>query len=486
MCYPDNIRMKDQSPIIVNKKPRQIAEPMESKLYEFQKVGVDFLVKKSRSLLADDMGLGKTVMALMAAKRMNHNRVLIVCPKTVMHVWERHIEDWLPHCTYIAVTGVESDRSLKILADRNFIICHYKQLRVCTEALFHKPFSGFILDESHHLKNRKAKVVSQMAMLVRRNPTAFLFALTGTPILNKPEEIWTLLNMFDHVRFDSFWRWAQEHMHVLHKPIPGNRNWARQIGSPRNLKKLKAQIGEFMLRRSKSNTIDLPPVTHEHIEIEMEGAQLYRYRTMEDQFYADLGGNREVAAPIVIAQMIRLKQLAIAAEVIDVEANYLEGNKADAVVELIHDAGEQKQLIFTQFAVVANLLSRRLTREGLRHMVITGSLTTNKRIAIADEFQHGSCPTLIMTTQLGTGITLTAATIVIMIDKLWTPGYNQQAMDRVHRIGQDKPVTIYHLASIDSIDSYIEKILVSKRSMIDVTINTQEVVDAVRKGELIR
>jgi len=441
-------------------------------LYDFQQEGIEWMAKKGRCILGDDMGLGKTVQALMSARLQKRKRVLIVCPKTVRQVWAREIVKWLgPDVKYEIVRGTKMRRITQMQDQTNvFTICGYEQLRSTEAAFLDIDWDGFIFDEAHRLKSRKAQTPQSAMMLVRRNRMSMLHFLSGTPFLNRPDELFNMLNLVNPVVFSSYWDFVDTHMITYKTRTPGGVK--KKVVKLKNPEAFKAMLAPYMLRRLKRDCLQLPEKTHEVIEVELEGSQRKMYESMRDMMVAQIREDREIGAAGILAQITRLKQIAVSHHLLEKGQNNIEGAKTEALIDLLEDVGEQKVVVFSQFADCVRRLYRVLTGLGYNCAILTGEQNDRERQEAIDSLQRedGAQIFLASTQAGGVGITLTAASIAVFMDLLWTPAMNAQAEDRLHRTGQHNPVTIYRIRAVDTIESWIEALLGAKQSLFDAAI----------------
>lgn len=445
------------------------------RLYPFQDDGVDFLKSRSRAMLADEPGLGKTVQALRACEAINARRVLIVCPNSIKNVWVREIEQWTAS-SYSLIDGSASKRKKLLTADAVYTIINYEALRCHAVS---KPKSAqlepelcqewdvLILDEAHRVANRKAQI-SKVVKAVAKNATC-VYELTGTPVLNKASDLWILLNLLDSKQFSSYWQFAKKYCEIVFNgygyqvlDIP-DQNDAR-------VRRLRHDLAPFMLRRLKKDVFSqMPAKTIQQVWIDLQGRQLTAYREMEIKMLSQLVSGEKVYAPVVIAQITRLKQIAIDPYLMLNSDHPITGAKIDAVKDILSSCEGKKIVIFSQFVKALNRLADLLTSLNLSYATLTGEITGPARQQEIDRFQNDpNCPVFLCSTKAGgIGLTLTAASIAIFLDKLWTPALNTQASDRLHRIGQTEPVMIYEVLAKDTVEEDIEMLLSRKQNVSD-------------------
>jgi SNF2 family DNA or RNA helicase len=427
-------------------------------LYPFQQAGVEFLKRTPKALLADEMGLGKTVQAAALLKELKPSRVLVICPASVMSCWERELSTWYPEVRVLALRGSVKERAAALkgsLASSEpiVVIINYEVVHKMAE-LSGVSWEALIVDESHRVKNRKAKVTRAVSLLAKQVPRTIL--LTGTPILNRPDDLWSQLNILYPDRYRSYWRFVETYCRLRYNGF----GW--EVRGPRDPEKLWKEISPFTLRREKSQVLrDLPPKVTQQIWVDLEGEQLELYQQMKNELIArlELG---EVAAFSAVVQLLRLRQICVEPSVMFSDPAPLSGAKAQALEDIL-EGGVQKVVIFTQWSRVVRAVSKFLEKKGISHVCLTGETPQSERARIIEGFQNSPIGAFVSTIGAGgVGITLTAADTVVFLDKEWTPALNQQAVDRLHRIGQRSTVWIYEILARGTVEEYVERLLAQK------------------------
>lgn len=438
--------------------------PLANTLYDYQRVGTSFLSKAGRAILGDDMGLGKTIQAIAACAELKTERVLIICPNSLKLNWEREVQRWLPGSKTQVIDGVRAKREEQLKnTEANFIIINFEAVRIHKDMLAWG-WDALIIDEAHRVKNRKAQQTKAVQAIAKQAKN--VFHLTGTPIMNKPDEIWSLLNILDPKKYSSFWRFVNQYCHVW------DNGYGKVIGEAKDPQAFRDMLAPYMIRRTKAEVLkDLPSKTiqKQYVRL-MDGLQQRAYKQMEKEMVAEFAEGNEVAAPVVIAQITRLKQLAVSPALLGGED---ESAKLDAMMEIIESAGDQKVVVFSQFAEAIKLASKRLEAKGIDHGILIGEVKAEERAKNIDRFQNDpNCKVFLASIQAGgVGITLTSASIAIFLDKHWTPAINNQAADRLHRIGQENPVTIIELIAEGTVEEWIEELLKDKSDTFDSLID---------------
>jgi SNF2 family DNA or RNA helicase len=252
----------------------------------------------------------------------------------------------------------------------------------------------------------------------------------------------------------------------------------------RSAAKYKEEISPILLRRLKKDVlIELPDKTFQDINLEMSGKQLRMYEQMKENMYVALGNGKELDAVNVLTQLMRLKQITTSPDIL-LDNEELSGCKLDAINDILDGSGEQKVVIFSQFATFIKKLIPYLKKQGYNACGFTGDDSTDYRTAQIKKFQEDPKADIFCVTiqSGGTGITLTAGSIAIFVDHMWTPAINSQALDRLHRIGQKENVYCMNLIVNDSVDTYIQEILQDKQALFDSAIPNTRISNILKEG----
>lgn len=438
---------------------------MTPTLYEFQRAGVRFLVRAGRAILGDDMGLGKTAQAIIACEVTESNRVLIICPNTLKGHWATEVNKWAPGRDVSVLRGNRGKKKGAIERfERGFLVANIETVRGdLINVLYTAQWDTIIVDEAHSIKNRNSKQTLGVRRLAARAGRIYL--LTGTPIMNRVDELWSPLNILYPRRYPSFWSFARRHTVVYRNQY----GWVVD-GKPTRPEELRREIAPAFLRREKEEVFpDMPPKIYQKMWLDMEGEQLRIYQDIEHRAMAEIDDDTTVITAGILARLTRCKQVAVSPGLIGGKP---EGVKIDALMDILHGTN-QKVLVFSQFAEAIKLVEERLKAEDIGHVIFIGETREGDRDGIIKRFQTvPEARVFLTTTQAGgCGITLTAASLVVFLDKHWTPATNEQAIDRTRPHMQTRSVQIIELLARDSVDELIESVLAGKASIIEAVIN---------------
>lgn len=431
--------------------------------YPHQTEGVRFMARLNSFLLADEMGLGKSLQALTAAaidwELGRARRGLIVAPATLKWNWEAEIHEHTNFtCMVLDGTPKKREEQIKKFLDLkvDWLIVNYEQVPAHFVAFNKADFDIGIFDEAHYLKNRNSKRTQACLKLV----LARAFLLTGSPILNNVQELWTMFRMIDAERFPNYWRFVNRYA-----VFGGFKNKA--VVGLKNVDELNVVLAEYMVRRLKKDVLDLPDKQYIKVTLDLTKEQRKLYNEAKEELKIVLPGNPEpMELENALTKMLRLKQICGTTATIPGMDDH--SAKLDRAEELIEEVTVSEPIVaMTQFRGVQAALVKRLEGRGITCFVLNGDTPKTERRAVVDawsvfEDEHGTRGALVAMLQVaGVGLTMTAASKLIMLDKLYVPKLNEQAIDRIHRIGasKTKPVQIYEFICRNTIESRIEQIL---------------------------
>lgn len=445
----------------------------DAPLRDYQKAGVNFLIHAKRAIMGDDPGLGKTLQAIMACEAEQTGRALIICPNTIKWIWYNEIKKWTGK-EAIVIGGSREKREKALEAyEGGYLIINYESARL-HPILQEIEWDVMICDEAHRLKNRKAI----QTQFIKRINAQHAYMVTGTPIMNRTEELWSLLNILYPKVFTSFWRFVDQYCQK------NTTYFGTDIlpGTEEQVEHLRALLQPIMIRRRKDEVLtELPAKVYQRLPVELEGRQKAMYQQMERDSLAILSQGA-IAAPVVIAQITRLRQIAVGTQLLDPEIESSAKFKALDEILDIH-LQDHKIVVFSQFRKAIELLQDRLTAKGLKWVAVTGTVNQEDRIEATQRFQTDpTCRIMLSTIQAGgLGLTWTAADIVIFLDRHWTPAVNTQAEDRLHRIGQRNSVTVINMVAKGSVEEWIEDVLAGKQENFDKIIESSDFLQKIRE-----
>jgi SWI/SNF-related matrix-associated actin-dependent regulator of chromatin subfamily A-like protein 1 len=413
-------------------------------LFRHQATGVAFLLSRRRAILADDMGLGKTRTAIVAAREQSsEGRVLIICPASMKHGWRREIAVIEPDA-HVEVVGSEPPST----AGR-WTVVNYDRLARHVEWLTQLLPDVVIVDEAHFIKNRSARS-NRTLSLISANPDAAVYLLTGTPMTNRPRDLFNLLKAVEHPAARSFYSFAQRYC-AAH-----DNGYGLQTDGASNVEELAQVTSGVMLRRTKDEVLDLPEKVRTWLPVEV-GSD--RVRELEMQALAYLAANPDRDGPTWVKFLGLLNKA----------RHQLATAKAPETARFVADLveGGQKVVVFTSYQ---SAVDRMMKAFDGRAVALTGSHSSEERDAAVQRFQDDESVRVFVGNlkAAGTGITLTAGTHVVFNDLDWVPANHWQAEDRIHRIGQTQPTFATYLSAPGTLDEFVAQLLEAKAALVGV------------------
>lgn len=442
-------------------------------LFNHQKEGIAFLKEKKRAILADEMGLGKTRQAILAAEEDCDGLTgfkLVICPASLKINWQREINQVLPdEVVKVIESGPEEE-----IQPIGWVVINYDMLPKYKEQLMRFKEAGWIiagiLDEAHYIKGKKTIRATTALEIMMHLPR--VYALTGTPIMNRPAELYNLLAVIDHPlgRYGKktffFKRYCGRYMRtIIRKDGRVIRFWD-DTGAT-NLPELREMIRDSVLRRKKEDVLDLPDkiISVEVVTLTKEWQREYDEawdRYLEWVQSHPEGKNVEnILAAQALVELSKLKQVCSKA-------------KLERMVDDIENAVDQenKIIVFTQFTDTVTILKNALLEKGIVSVSLTGEDGMDARQDAVDRFQKSDEVKVFIANIKagGVGITLTAASQVMFADMDWSPAVHDQATDRAHRIGQQGTVNVYYYIAEGTIEEDIIEILQRKLQTINAIV----------------
>ena len=438
---------------------------LKAKLRPYQQNGVKWLKylydNNLGGCLADDMGLGKTVQAISllllsdSICKKNGKPSLIVMPRTLLFNWTSEFAKFAPQvkiCTYYG-----AERNLEQVADAKVIFTTYALLRNDVEKLSGMKFDTVILDESQNIKNMTAKA-SQAVMLL---DAEHRFALSGTPLENRIGELYPLFRFLNPGMFGS----AENFNSRYAQPI-------QKDGDVEVMKELKARISPFILRRLKTEVLDdLPERIDQTMYVEMEPDHRQFYELRRRQYYESIK-NSIRSEGVAKSQFEMLQALGELRRIASIPESISDGRihsskipmLADAVLEAAENG--HKVVVFFNFIAGIELLAETLEANAVGYAVMTGA--TGDRQRVVERFQNDAeCRVMLMTLKTGgVGLNLTAADTVFVAEPWWNKSAEEQAIGRLHRIGQKSAVHSFSVITAGTIEEKIQQLQQQKSSLV--------------------
>jgi superfamily II DNA or RNA helicase len=439
----------------------RVPTTFKAELRPYQLDGFRWLNRLSQwgvgACLADDMGLGKTIQGLaLLSSRAEDGPALIIAPASVTRNWVREAHKFAPTLNPVLLTTGDRASIIDSVGPYDMLVVSYGLLPFEGEALAAKKFGTIILDEAQAIKNRGTKR-SQVAMTLQAD---FRMVTTGTPIENHLGELWNLFNFLNPGLLGSYQRFTEKYTNPITK---NNDNERRQ--------QLRRLIQPFILRRRKEEVLEeLPPKTEVTLTVELSDSERAFYEALRqtalEQIEESEGPNRRFQ---ILAQLMKLRQAACHPKMVDPSVD-IQSSKLELIAETITELRENnhKVLVFSQFVRHLSLVRKWVESQNIPYQYLDGSTPGKKRDDAVQAFQRGEGDVFLISLKAGgTGLTLTAADYVLHLDPWWNPAVEDQASDRAHRIGQQRPVTVYRFVAENTIEEKIVKLHHEKRDLAD-------------------
>ncbi|MGD8451390.1 MAG: DEAD/DEAH box helicase [Phycisphaerae bacterium] len=448
-------------------------ELLNVELLPYQLDGIAFAAGAGRAILADDMGLGKTIQGIGVAELLRREadvrRVLIVCPASLKAQWQSEIQRFCRHDGRL-VLGSAAERARQYADGGFFTICNYEQVLRDIMAIEQVPWDLTILDEGQRIKNWEAKT----SRVVKGLRSRFALVLSGTPLENRLDDLFSVVEFIDDRRLGPAFRFFNRHRMVDEK--------GKVLGY-KNLAELRERLAPVLLRRTRASVMrDLPPRSTEIVRIAPTGEQAELHRA-----------NLRVVSTIVnkpyINEMdlLRLRKALLMCRMA-ADSTYLidkqepgYSTKLPALDDLLGSLlaeEDRKIVLFSEWTTMLGLIEPLLRRRAVDYVRLDGSVPQARRRALVQRFQRDRGCRLFITTNAGaTGLNLQAANTVINVDLPWNPAVLEQRISRAHRMGQKRPVQVYILVTESTIEENLLATLSAKQELALAALDAESDID---------
>nr|WP_294690286.1 DEAD/DEAH box helicase [uncultured Friedmanniella sp.] len=472
-----------------------VAEPdgLRAELRPYQREGYRWLAHLWKhglgGVLADDMGLGKTlqVLALIghARERGTGPPFLVVAPTSVLTNWQREAATFLPSLRVVVVAESEAKRArgpgerrrlAELVAGADLVVTSYALLRIDEDAWAGLEWSGLVLDEAQFVKNHRSRTY----LSARKVSVPFTVTVTGTPLENNLMDLWSLLSLSapglfpDPDRFTSYYR----------RPI-------ERGGDRDRLAQLRRRIRPLVLRRTKESVApELPAKSEQVLEVVLQPKHLRIYQThlqRERQKVLGLLDDVEANRFTILGSLTRLRQLSLDPALVDPAHAGVASAKTELLVSDLAQlvAEGHRALVFSQFPSFLGRIRERLDAVGMRYAYLDGR--TRDRDAAVQSFRDGTAPVFLISLKAGGfGLNLTEADYCFLLDPWWNPAAEAQAVDRTHRIGQDKTVMVYRMVAQDTIEQKVMELKARKGELFRAVLGEDALSSATLSADDIR
>ena len=454
----------------------------DSRLYPYQRAGVEFLAKTKVAMLLDDMGTGKTIQTIMALSKLHAEGeevfpAIVVCPNSMKLTWRDEFNKWFPELSVGVLSGSAAVKRKIIDAGHDVIVVNWEALRtlsrldgkvsrarlkrchVCTPTLpvsakqsscewCKKPLNNIawrtaILDEAHRMKDNDSKQ-ARAACALRTDATQFRFALTGTIIGDQPVDMWPVLHFLEPTWFGSRTKYIERYC----------RTWYNYWGileilglSLENSAEFFQIVDPLYRRMSKEVVLQfLPPKQYSYRMVQMDAKQAKAYKQIEEEMLVQLDSGGHFAVTNELTKLIRLSQFSSAYVEVNDEGKIRltnPSNKITALLEVLDECKGDSVIVFAESRQLIELAAEALEKAKITHGLIVGGQTEGQRAAAMKAFQSGETRVVLSTIKAGgTGITLTEGRVIVFLQRSWSNIENKQAEARAHRIGSEQHESI--------------------------------------------
>ena len=446
---------------------------LKTELLPYQLDGIAFAAGAGRAVLADDMGLGKTIQGIgvaeLLAQQADLRKVLIICPTSLKSQWRNEINKFSCRDCQL-ILGSASQRAEQYDNDAFFTICNYEQVLRDLQSIELVKWDLIILDEGQRIKNWEAKT----SAVVKSLKSPFALVLSGTPLENRLDELYNVVQFVDDRRLGPGFRFFNQHRVVDEK--------GKVLGY-KNLEQLRNTLTPILLRRTRAQVLnELPPRTTEIILIP----------PTEEQQEINATHMRIVAhivrkAYINEMDLLRLRQALLTCR-LAADSTYLvnklepgHSTKLERLGELLEQLfvdPTRKIVLFSEWTTMLNLIEGILKKQKLKFVRLDGSVPQKKRLSIVNEFQDDPTCQLFLTTNAGSvGLNLQAANTVINVDLPWNPAVLEQRIARAHRMGQKNPVQVYLLVTESTLEQNLLITLQDKQKLALAALDIESDID---------
>lgn len=447
-------------------KDEDLDKLLKTTLYPYQKEGIRFAFEKGKSIIADEMGLGKTVQAIGAAELLRKaglvSSALIICPTSLKYQWQKEIERFT-ESSAIVIEGDPAKRAQMYKSDAFYKIVSYHAMNRDVRLKGEMFAECVIMDEVQRLKNWN----TQIARSARHIHSDYSIVLSGTPLENKLEDLYSVMQLVDQYCLGPYYKFIEE---------TTVRDETGKVLSYRNLKMVSERIRSRLIRRRKADvSIQMPrrtdkllfvPLTPQqremHDEWKSSVAQIvYKWRRMH--FLSETDRRR------LLLMLNQMRMVCDSTFILDQKTRF--DTKVEETMNILRDlfeSGDEKVVVFSQWERMTRLIAAELANAGVKYSSLNGMVPSEKRKKLCDDFQENpDCRVFISTDAGSTGLNLQAASLVINLDLPWNPAVLEQRIARIYRIGQKRSIQVINMVSKDSFEERMLATLDFKSSLFE-------------------
>lgn len=439
---------------------------LDTQLYPYQKEGIRFAAKAGRAIIADEMGLGKTIQAIGTAELLLRegfvDNILIVCPTSLKYQWKREIERFT-HREVLVIEGLHTRRIEQYKMPQPYKIVSYNSVCNDLKVLRHMETDMVIMDEVQRLKNWD----TQIARAARHINSQYTVLLSGTPLENKLEELYSIVELADQFALAPYYKFRNDHILC---------DETGKVIGYQNLNAIKKRLQHIMIRRRKSDVhLQLPgrmdqnlfvPMTKEQREMHEEfksgvAALVLKWKRMH--FLSEKDRKRLL---LLLSQM---RMVCDSTFILDQQSRY--DTKIDELMNILDSylvGGNGKVVVFSGWERMTRLVAQELTQRGIRFEYLHGGIPSAKRKDLVNNFTDQPDSRVFLSTDAGsTGLNLQAASLIVNLDLPWNPAVLEQRIARIYRIGQQRNIQVINLVSANSFEEQMIARLKFKSSLFE-------------------
>ena len=439
---------------------------LNTQLYPYQKEGIRFAAKAGRAIIADEMGLGKTIQAIGTAELLLRegfvDNILIVCPTSLKYQWKREIERFT-HREVLVIEGLHTRRLKQYKMPQPYKIVSYNSVCNDLKVLRRMETDMVIMDEVQRLKNWD----TQIARAARHINSQYTVLLSGTPLENKLEELYSIVELADQFALAPYYKFRNDHILC---------DETGKVIGYQNLNTIKKRLQHIMIRRRKSDVhLQLPgrmdqnlfvPMTKEQREMHEEfksgvAALVLKWKRMH--FLSEKDRKRLL---LLLSQM---RMVCDSTFILDQQSRY--DTKIDELMNILDSylvGGNGKVVVFSGWERMTRLVAQELTQRGIRFEYLHGGIPSAKRKDLVNNFTDQPDSRVFLSTDAGsTGLNLQAASLIVNLDLPWNPAVLEQRIARIYRIGQQRNIQVINLVSADSFEEQMIARLKFKSSLFE-------------------
>ena len=472
-CYPDVLDYISQAKDSDYRKgylskltDEDLDNLLKTSLYPYQKEGIRFAFEKGKSIIADEMGLGKTVQAIGAAELLRKSglvsSVLIICPTSLKYQWQKEIEKFTDSSA-VVIEGNPIRRAQMYKEDAFYKIVSYHAMNRDVRMKGEMYAECIIMDEVQRLKNWN----TQIARSARHIHSDYSIVLSGTPLENKLEELYSVMQLVDQYCLGPYYKFIEE---------TTVRDETGKVLSYRNLNMVSEKIRSRLIRRRKVDvSLQMPHRTDKLLFVPMTPQQ----REMHDEWktavaqivfkWKRMHFLSETDRRRLLLMLNQMRMVCDSTFILDQKTRF--DTKVEETMNILKDlfeSGDEKVVIFSQWERMTRLIAGELAKEGVRYSSLNGTVPSEKRKKLCDDFMEDpDCRVFISTDAGSTGLNLQAASLVINLDLPWNPAVLEQRIARIYRIGQKRGIQVINMVARDSFEERMLSTLNFKSSLFE-------------------